>query len=147
LTPGAVDPVRRRHERVEVSIEVRVHRPAGVEKLMTRYASRGGMFLWKSPPWEVGTRLDLEVLHPSTGAVLKVPAIVRSDCEESGRPGVGVEFVEINEQTRDEFMSFVAATPDQSNLEEPTLVKPDDPLLASPTPEEDLFSDVDFSTP
>ena len=145
--PGAVDPVRRLHERVDVSLEVRVREPAGVEKLSTRYVSRRGMFLWKSPPWKPGTPLDLEFLHPSTSAILKLPAIVRFVSEEAGRPGVGAEFVGIGEQTRDEIMSFVAAAPDRSRPEEPIFVNPGDPLLASPTPDEDLFSDVDFSTP
>ena len=146
-TPDAVDPVRRLHERVEASLAVRVQNPAGIESFTTRYVSRGGMFLWMAPPREVGSRLDLQLVHPLTGATLNVPAIVRSVSDEAGQPGVGVEFLNVGERTQDEIMAFVAAAPGQSTREEPVLVKLDDPLLAGPIPDEDLFSDLDLSTP
>lgn len=146
-SPGAVDPVRRLHERIEASLEVRVHLPTGDRTLTTRYVSPGGTFLWMSPPCRVGTHLELEILHPSTGAVLKVPATVRSVGEEAGRPGMGIEFDAIDEAVRTEIMSFVAAAPGRPRPEQPVLVRPDDPLLARPPADEDLFSDVDLSTP
>ncbi len=149
VAPGAVDPVRRLHERVEVSlrVRVRVHGASGAGTSTTRYVSRGGMFLWGSPTGEVGARLDLEILHPSTGAALKVPAVVRTVTEDSGRAGVGVEFVGADERTRDEVMSFVAAALDPANVEKPTFVTTDDPLLARPVSGEDLFADIDLSSP
>ena len=145
--PDAVDPVRRLHERVPVRLQVRVHAQGGIQTVLTRYVSRGGMFLSMTPPCDVGTGLDLQLLHPSTGATLEVAAVVRSVKDEAGDPGMGVEFAGIGDRARDEIMSFVAAAPDRATLEDPILVEPGDPLLVPATPEEDLFSDVDLPTP
>lgn len=146
MTPDAVDPVRRLHERVEASLAVRARGPAGVRVLTTRFVSRGGMFLWMSPPGEVGTRLELEILHPSSGAAVQVHGIVRSALDHAGRPGVGVELVGVGERTRDEIMSFVAAASDRGSVEEPILLRSDDPLLARPAPGDDPSSDLDPSS-
>jgi hypothetical protein len=143
--PGLLDPVRRVHERIDVSLSVRVHDATGSRELTTRHVSRSGMYVWMAPPAEVGTVLGLELVHPSTGAPLQLTAIVRNATAESGRTGVGLEFVDVDEAKRDEVMAFVAAAPHPAKAENPVFVAPGDPRLDRPGPDEDLFANVDLS--
>jgi hypothetical protein len=105
------EPVRRRHERIAITLEVR---PASVEDLMrlwTRDVSAGGMFLSASEPRpEVGARLQLTIWHPTTGGSFALDVIVRRHGDHPGGAGVGVEFLGMTDARRRELFQFITAT-------------------------------------
>jgi Tfp pilus assembly protein PilZ len=142
---GLVDPVRRLHERTQVELEVRLVGPAGRRTVTTRYVSRGGMFVWTSPPPAIGAVLALEVADPSGGHPLIVKAVVRTVATESGRTGAGLELVGATEPERDRLLSFVSAARDPAKVEPAVFVAPDDPELSRPPAEDDLFADLDLT--
>jgi PilZ domain len=145
VSPGVIDPVRRLHERVAVELLVRLTSPARAGVLSTTHVSRRGLFLRLPEPLEAGQHLGLELLHPSTGAPLPVSGVVRYADDGSGRGGVGVEFLEVDERRRDAVMAYVAAALGPGALDDAVYLSPDDPRLGGPPLDDDPFFDVDLS--
>lgn len=101
------EPIRRRFERVEAVMQVRCRSLQDLEVVASRDVSRGGMFLITENPCAIGQDLGLEVVHPDTGALFPLAAVVRRVVKEGGVIGMGVEFLHLSESHRSEFWEFV----------------------------------------
>lgn len=106
--PGP-EPVRRKHERVAMVLEVRPTSIADLIRMWTRDISAGGMFLSSSQLLPLGTELELAVKHPTTGTVFNVEAVVRRHGDHKAGSGLGVEFT-MSEERRLEFFRFITST-------------------------------------
>jgi Tfp pilus assembly protein PilZ len=122
----AVDPMRRSFPRYEVVLPVR---PRNLEELYVFYSrdvSKGGMFLETEVEVDVGRELRLDIEHPDTRDVFGLEAVVRRRGVEPA-PGIGVEFVNIDDARRREFHEFVySAIPELKDVE---LIDEGDPGL------------------
>lgn len=123
---GATDPIRRRHPRHAVEIEVRVERASDLYTLYTRDISRGGMFVATELELEVGTALVVHLVH-GTGS-LQLDAVVRRKGATNGAAGLGIEFVGLDDGKRKAVFDFVTAH--LPTVDEVELVDADDPDLA-----------------
>lgn len=143
-TPGELEgrESRRLHERVVVELRVLVRTPAGSRMATTHYVSRRGAFLKASLKVKVGTRLELELIHPATGEPLPLQAIVRHRGERATRAGIGVEFVGLDERRAERLREWVLAALDASGPpgdgSPPERVAPREPV------EVDFFAGLDL---
>ncbi|MDP2307457.1 MAG: PilZ domain-containing protein [Pseudomonadota bacterium] len=144
--PPAADPIRRRFERVHAVLEVRFRSVDELLPLLTRDASKGGLFVTTEHPREVGEELGLEVVHPATQATFPLRGVVRRVVRDRALGmGMGLEFLDVDDASREAFWDFVT-----TGL--PSLAAEDMEALDEPAPEstdEDAFtvdfSDIDFS--
>ena len=103
------EPIRRRYERFEVVLELQVQL---VEELVTMYThdiSRGGMLLRTDCDIEPGDGLVLRIVHPRRHDTLSIPCVVRRRVVDEGMRGIGVEFLDLDDETRAMFWEFVGA--------------------------------------
>ncbi len=94
--------------RREFALKVRFRDVDSLSAVYTRDISVGGIFLMTDEVFSVGQLLELDVVHPRTGASFPVRGAIRWQGEKSARPGVGVELIEMNEAQRDAFWKFVS---------------------------------------
>lgn len=97
---------RRKHQRIPLAFPIRL-RISDIDKFTEEYAadlSAGGIFLPMGSPLQVETRLALEFyLEPveklikTTGRVVR--SVVEGD-EGKGRPGMGIEFLDLDLQAK-----------------------------------------------
>ena len=123
-------PVRRRHPRYSLRLAVRPRTLKDLEILYTRDISRGGMFLVTGDklPAE-GSPLALEVHHPKSAHVFPLDAVVRRVNKEAP-VGIGVEFVEMNDARREEFLLFIRDEIELLKFDDIELIDDGDPALA-----------------
>ena len=57
--------------------------------------------------FSVGQLLELDVVHPKTGASFPVRGAIRWRGQKAAGTGVGVELIEMDEAQRDAFWKFV----------------------------------------
>jgi hypothetical protein len=103
---GAPEPARRRDVRHAAALQVRIRNLKHLQLLYTRNVSRGGLFLATALDVAEGTVLKVIVIHPRTGEQFALEAVVRWRATTSD-PGLGLEFVKLSDQRRDEFFEFV----------------------------------------
>ncbi len=139
-TPPSV--ARRIHPRVVAELQVRLQTSRGPQLLSTQSVSPRGMFLTTPRKLKVGSRVKLEILHPGTGAALPVEAVVRHRGERARQAGVGVVFVGLDEQRRDQLMELVLAALDAA-ANGGSRVAPSDAPRRQPV-EEDFFAGLDL---
>jgi len=107
LAPGAPDPVKRRHQRKLMEVEVRFKT---VDQLFTLYSqdiSTGGMLLKTDLDMPVGSKLKFQIVHPETGEAFAIDCIVRRKVRRPHVSGLGVEFVDMDDKRRADFFGFV----------------------------------------
>lgn len=104
----AAPTVRRLDPRLPAVLQVRLQTVDDVRLLFTRNVSRGGLFVATSLDTAVGTPLKVRVIHPKTGEHFLLEAEVRWRSSAS-EPGLGLEFVKLTEQRRDEFLGFIGS--------------------------------------
>ncbi len=103
---GTLEPVRRRDVRHAATLQVRIRNLEHLQQLYTRNVSRGGLFLATALDVGEGSVLKVIVIHPRTGEQFALEALVRWRATSSD-PGLGLEFVKLSDQRRDEFFEFV----------------------------------------
>jgi uncharacterized protein (TIGR02266 family) len=127
LAGESVEPVRRRFARHTAVLRVRVQTVDELFDLFARDVSKGGMFIETEAPLALGQPVMVNVHHPERSDTLLLDAVVRRIPRRPAR-GVGVEFVRMDHERRDEFMEFVRGgiVVDDDAL----VVDADDPRLA-----------------
>ncbi len=121
------EPVRRRHPRTSVELELEL---ASVDQLLTLYTrdvSAGGMFIVTDLELSLGARLRVEVHHPADGSTFSLEARVRRVAVPPEPRGLGVEFVDMDEQGRRGFLAFITVALPPESIR---LIAPGDPALA-----------------
>ncbi len=105
IPKDTIDPSKRKHPRVDARFEVRPHDLDELETLFTRDISKGGMFLETDRRVAVGIKLAITIYHPITRRAFTIDSVVKR-CSTTPR-GVGLEFVDLSEDRRNAFGSFV----------------------------------------
>jgi hypothetical protein len=98
----ATDKVRRASERFKLQLEVIVDG----RRLSTRDVSENGMAIRSESAMPVGTRAHMQV-HANGHASIALDVIVRRRIEEPAFKGLGVEFIDMNAETRTALMSLL----------------------------------------
>lgn len=98
----ATDKVRRSSERFKLQLEVIVDG----RRLSTRDVSETGMAIRSDSAMPVGTRAHLQV-HSNGYPSIAVDVIVRRRIEEPAFKGLGVEFVDLDVETKGALMSLL----------------------------------------
>jgi uncharacterized protein (TIGR02266 family) len=101
----------RRHRRTAVRAEVHLESESNLYAGITNNLSQGGVFVATPELLTRGTVLDLEFSIPDGGPPIRTTAVVRWIREDldsiEGPPGMGVQFVELEGQTRQRLERFV----------------------------------------
>ena len=106
-TSTAPDPIKRRNPRFDHEVEVQFNDLGQLFRLYTQDISTGGMLLKTDLDLSVGEELTFQIVHPETKIAFALRGIVRRKVQEHGRRGLGVEFLDVDEQTKAEFFQFV----------------------------------------
>lgn len=122
-------PVRRHYPRYAARLTVRPRSLRDLEVLYSRDVSKGGMFLATRQQIPSGTELQLEVYHPETSESFALSAIVRRVSMQHPE-GVGVEFTDLDDARRDEFLQFIRDGIPVVGLDDVDLIDENDPGLA-----------------
>ncbi len=123
-SPGRVDP------RFRAVLQVRLQTVDDVRLLYTRNVSKGGLFVGTTIGVAVGSPVKVRVIHPRTGEHFTLEADVRWR-STSSEPGLGLEFVKMTEQRRDEFLEFIGS---EVLVEEVAWVADGDPAVGRQGP-------------
>lgn len=108
VAPDAPDPVRRAHPRVPFEAEVRFRTVEQLYTLYTEDVSAGGMLLRTELPLELGSTIDVQLVHPDTEEVFALRAAVRRRVLEDDRlRGYGVQFVGLDAARRAALFSWI----------------------------------------
>ena len=94
--------------RREFALKVRFRDVDSLSAVYTRDISVGGIFLMTEQDFSVGQLLELDVVHPRTGASFPVRGAIRWRGEKAAGKGVGIELIEMDEDQRDAFWKFVS---------------------------------------
>ena len=107
--PAAPDPEpgRRRHGRHVATFKIRPRSLARLHEMYTRDISRGGMFIVTDQLIPVGESIKVDVVHPDTHERFILVCVVRRAMRDPGRTGLGVEFVDMDEDRRVLFQQFI----------------------------------------
>jgi Tfp pilus assembly protein PilZ len=128
-TPPAPDPIRRQHPRLAVRMRVQPRNVQALLEMWTRDVSRGGMFIETEHALGVGELLEVDVVHPQTGATFTLSCVVRRIARGSAGRGLGVEIRELDDDRRAAFQDFAMSSIPELD-EALVLVADDDPSLA-----------------
>ena len=110
VTPApANDPEhgRRRHGRHVATFKIRPRSLARLHEMYTRDISRGGMFIVTDQLIPVGESIKVDVVHPDTHERFVLVCVVRRAMRDPGRTGLGVEFVDMDDDRRVLFQQFI----------------------------------------
>ena len=108
-------------------------RPLDVKQLVemyTRDISSGGMFVETTTLLSLGDHAVFELIHPEVREGFRLPCVVRHVSKDPSRPGLGLEFVGLDDTARRELHAFVMQTVAELESDELDLVEDDDPKLA-----------------
>ncbi len=119
------EPIRRSFPRYAASLQVRLHSVDDLRLLYTRNVSKGGLYFDTSQDFAEGTALKVTVIHPRTHEQFPLEAVVRWR-NTSADPGLGLEFVQLSDERREEFFEFVSS---EIAVEEVVYVSEGDPHL------------------
>jgi hypothetical protein len=118
---SATDKVRRSSERFKLQLEVIVDG----RRLSTRDVSESGMAIRSDSAMPVGTRAHLQV-HSNGHPSLAFDVIVRRRIEEAAFKGLGVEFVDMNVDTKTALMAILKPVSSETDA---IFIDADDPGL------------------
>jgi len=128
--PETPDAVRRRFARHAVSLRIRLQTVGELHELYTRNVSKGGLLVRTELDLPLRSLLKVQVLHPGTGDTFHLEAVVRWRGEPP-ETGLGIEFVNVTDERRNEFFEFIRS---EIPVEEVVYVAGDDPRLAPAGP-------------
>ena len=100
-------PVKR--TRFEAEVKLKAYFGA-LDDLVLAYTcdvSRGGMFIVAPVVADIGAELSLFLVHPKTGEEFFLSCIVRRHAIDKGVRGMGVEFVNLDEEARHRLWDFI----------------------------------------
>jgi uncharacterized protein (TIGR02266 family) len=101
----------RQHRRVALSAEIHLESESNLYAGITNNISEGGVFVATPNLLDRGTVLDLEFSVPDGGPPIRTTGLVRWIREDldsiEGPPGMGVQFVELDEAARRRLERFV----------------------------------------
>jgi Tfp pilus assembly protein PilZ len=124
------DAVHRTYPRYVAAVQVRLQSLDELNALYTRNVSKGGAFIRTTVAVAEGSPVRLLVVHPQTTKTFSLEAVVRR-LAPAPDPGLGVEFVQLTEQRRDEFFEFIRS---QLPADDAVFVAASDPALAPAGP-------------
>lgn len=108
-TPSAE--ATRQHRRASLSTEIHLESESNFYAGITNNVSEGGVFVASERLLAKGTVLDLEFSVPDGGPPVRTTGVVRwlrEDLESiDGPPGMGVQFVELDDRARVRLERFV----------------------------------------
>ncbi len=117
------DKVRRTSERFKLSLDVVIDG----KRLSTRDVSENGMAIRSESAMPVGVRATLQIHTPDGAAPIAVDIIVRRRIDEPDFRGLGVEYTDISNATRNAILSLLRAHAPESD--KAIFVEHDDPEL------------------
>jgi uncharacterized protein (TIGR02266 family) len=101
----------RRHRRIGLRTEVHLESDSNFYTGLTNNLSEGGLFVATAELLARGTVLDLEFSLPDGGPPVRLTGVVRWIRENheniEGPPGMGVQFVELDDRTQARLERFV----------------------------------------
>jgi uncharacterized protein (TIGR02266 family) len=103
---GPPKPVERLHLRYAAVLQVKLQTVSDLVLLFTQNVSKGGLFVGTTLDLPEGTSLKVSVIHPNTGEQFELEAEVRWR-NTATDPGLGLEFVRLSEQRRNQFVEFI----------------------------------------
>lgn len=106
---GAPDPVRRKYPRIDAKLRLWVSSLGQIHRCYSENLSRGGMLIATDVDFEVNSRLQMMLMHPSDGSGFPMEAIVRRKVTEENFRGVGVEIVAMNAERERAFFAFLGS--------------------------------------
>ena len=121
LAASTTDKVRRASERFKLQLEVIVDG----RRLSTRDVSENGMAIRSDSAMPVGTRAHMHV-HANGHPSISLDVIVRRRIEEPSFQGLGVEFVDLNSDSRRALMSILRPSASEEGA---VFIDADDPGL------------------
>ncbi len=124
------EPVRRSHPRYAATLRVHLQTVDDLYVLYTRNVSRGGLFVATALDLAAGTALKISVIHPKTGDLFPLEAVVRWRIGGAD-PGLGISFENMTEELRQDFFEFIRS---EVPLEEVVYVSEGDPRLVGVGP-------------
>ena len=98
---------RRRHGRHVATFKIRPRSLARLHEMYTRDISRNGMFIVTDQLIPVGEKINVDVVHPDTHEKFVLVCVVRRAMRDPGRTGLGVEFVDMDDDRRALFQHFI----------------------------------------
>jgi Tfp pilus assembly protein PilZ len=129
LGPPIPETRPRRFVRYRVKLAVRPRDVNELYTLYTRDVSKGGMFLFTSKNVEIGSELEVDVVHPLSAETFTLECVVRRIVD--GPPkGIGVELQNLDEGRRNAFLEFVHSTIPELDDAALELIESEDPNLA-----------------
>lgn len=99
---------RRRFERVKLNVPIKLDSVTSFDA-ETRDVSTGGVFVTLEDILPVGSLVDLEFQIPGADRHFKVLGEVRWSQEERGAAGLGIEFLNLDDERRAELAEVVDA--------------------------------------
>lgn len=106
-----IDKIRRDEVRYEADFKVRMPTVEKLHEFMTRDISAGGIFLRTKRTVEIGTVVQVLVIHPETEQEFGLGGeVVRLHNDESGNPnGLGIKFTGLDDKTTADLRQFVVS--------------------------------------
>ncbi|MDX9723476.1 MAG: PilZ domain-containing protein [Myxococcota bacterium] len=129
--PPPIDAVKRRYERFHLELEAQLIGDE-LESARTIDVSAGGTLLSSSRALELGSKLDLILLHPQGETRFTANArVARVVDAADGKWDVGLEFLDLDDARRAELRRFIeSCLPEPMFDDELVVLEADDPLLA-----------------
>ena len=108
---AAIDKVRREHQRFSAEFKVKIPSSEKLHEFMTRDISAGGIFLRTKREYDVGTRVEVVVVHPETEQEFRLAGqVVRLHRGADGAPsGLGIKFTGLDDRTTADLRQFVVS--------------------------------------
>lgn len=106
LNSSVIEPIRRRSERHQTSLNVHVSALGELHVLRLQDISHNGVFISTDMDFPVGTSLLVRIMDPAAQAEFAIEAVVRRRSMGAIR-GVGVEFIGLEGELREEFFRFI----------------------------------------
>jgi hypothetical protein len=98
---------RRQYRRYDAELDLEVQTAEEMYLFYVRDVSAGGMFICTDLDVPVGASVVIHVRHPQYDEVFLVEAVVRRLSDPDEDLGLGVEFVNLNEEQRQDLMDFI----------------------------------------
>ncbi len=109
---------KRTHPRASVRVEVYYNYGSDFVSDYMLNVSRGGLFVETFSPQEIGTEIDLKFSLPTFSRIFNIKGKVvwkRPAGQGSGPPGMGIQFVEMDDEDARLIDGFVQSRKDPGN--------------------------------
>ena len=103
---------KRQSPRVEKKLKSEVHSQEGMTYSTSMDISNGGIFISTPEPIHIGSEVVLTIKMPDEGEI-EMKGVVRwmdENDKKQGKSGMGIEFVELNEDLRNKINQIIKIT-------------------------------------